>query len=141
MVGPFGWWSTRLADVDGDSNPDVILPGFRNIRVLFDDGRGNFTRSDQRQIVAGMGEGDIVVAMGTLIRGDVYPRPRVFQGVAEIAALFDGSQIYARLSAAPYSKEPIETLLALTPDGSYSGTADVLTSCCWKVMTITAKAD
>jgi hypothetical protein len=213
--------------------PDLGLDRMNQPRNL---AVGHFTRGDQMQIAAGMGEGDIVVfsyergqlketartatdfwlldirpghfrtstvsdvyAMGTLIWGDVYPRPRVFQGVAGITtadtsaratgrsrvshatapeislqaqlrgdcidaaterwkfarsgmfgsaqqgsttveALFDGSQIYARLSAA-YSKEPIETLLSLTPDGSYSGAADVLTSCGWSVMTITAKAD
>ena len=62
------------------------------------------------------------------------------RGSTTVEALFDGSQIDARLSAA-YSNEPIETLLSLTPDGSYSGTADVLTSCGWNGMPITAKAD
>jgi VCBS repeat protein len=152
----YGWWSTRLADVDGDTNPDVVMAGFRNIRVLFSDGHGNFTRStiatipklhdvqgvpegvpldvdhmnqprdlaighftqgDRIQIAAGMGEGDVVIfsydngalkevsrtrteflmptirpgqfragggtdlyAMGTLIWGDMFPRPRVFYG-------------------------------------------------------------
>src|SRR5262249_35343509 len=142
------------ADVDGDSNLDIVLAGFRNIRVFFGDGRGNFprmtrttiakvhdaqglpfdmavdqmnqprdlavghfTRSDRTEIAAGMGEGDIVVfayeqgmlrevsrtstefwlltirpglfhrggladvyAMGTLIWGEAYPRPRLFDG-------------------------------------------------------------
>ena len=40
----YGWWSTRLADIDGDSNPDVILVGLRRIRVFFGDGHGNFPR-------------------------------------------------------------------------------------------------
>lgn len=41
----FGWWSTRLADIDGDSNLDVIIPMFRGMRVFFGDGRGNFPRT------------------------------------------------------------------------------------------------
>jgi FG-GAP-like repeat len=91
--------SARLADIDGDSHLDVVLPGQRLIRVFFGDGRGNFprtafaaieklhaadipsgvpgdpdqfnqprnlavgrfTRSDQWQIAAGTGEGDLVI--------------------------------------------------------------------------------
>lgn len=46
----WGWWSTRLADIDGDSNLDVVLVGFRSIRVLFGDGRGNFPRTTRATI-------------------------------------------------------------------------------------------
>jgi hypothetical protein len=271
----YGWWSTRLADVDGDSNLDVIMAGFRNLRVFFGNGRGgfprttltsiaklhdavglafdpgpgvnkmnqprdlavgHFTRSDQMQIAAGMGEGDLVVfgweqgalrevsrtstefwlltvrpgtfhrtglddvyVMGTLIWGDVYPRPRVFNGApgglstsstpapagrvrasrplpsAEsslamqirgecfdeaterwqfardgafgraqsgetvIETVFDGPLIYFRLTA-PYAKAPVMGIL--TEDhGSYSGTAQVWTSCGMKNATVTAKIE
>jgi hypothetical protein len=209
-------------------------PGVDRLNQPRDLAVGHFTRSDQMQIAAGTGEGDLVVfafeqgrlnevartstefwaldiraghfrnsavsdlyVTGTLIWGDVYPRPRVFEGVAATAsadssvrqagrarvsrpvvpevaleaqlrsdcvdaaterwtfarsglfgtarhgsttveAFFDGSQIYARLGA-PYSQEPIETVLAPAADGSLIGTADVLTSCGWKVMTITAR--
>ena len=41
----WGSWSTRLSDMDGDGNLDVIIVGFRTIHVLFGDGRGNFPRS------------------------------------------------------------------------------------------------
>jgi len=37
-------WATRLADIDGDGNLDVIMTGQRLIRVLFGDGHGNFPR-------------------------------------------------------------------------------------------------
>jgi FG-GAP-like repeat len=37
-------WATRLADIDGDGNLDVITCGQRLIRVLFGDGHGNFPR-------------------------------------------------------------------------------------------------
>lgn len=40
----WGVWATRLADIDGDGNLDVIMPGQRLIRVLFGDGHGNFPR-------------------------------------------------------------------------------------------------
>lgn len=40
----YGLWDTRLADVDGDSNLDVIMVGLRSIRVLFGDGHGHFPR-------------------------------------------------------------------------------------------------
>jgi len=46
----FGSQSARLGDVDGDSNLDVILPGYRGIRVLFGDGRGNFPRTTRATI-------------------------------------------------------------------------------------------
>jgi len=41
----WGSWSTRLADMDGDGNLDVVMAGFRTIHVLFGDGHGNFPRS------------------------------------------------------------------------------------------------
>jgi len=271
----YGWWSTRLADIDGDSNPDVILVGFRRIRVFFGDGHGNFprvattsiakvhnidlppsvptfinpdnlnqprdlavghfTRSDQMQIAAGTSEGDIVVfsydqgalkevartrtefwaldirpgsfrsggnsdlyVMGTLIWGDIYPRPRLFNGAETVAAadtplrrltrgkasrpvasdvaaqvqirgdcidqtserfvfardgvfgvaqrgdttieaLFDAPSIYFRLSG-PYAKDGAIGVLS-EANGSYSGTANVLTSCGWKAVTVTAKLE
>jgi hypothetical protein len=40
-----GGWSTRLADIDGDANLDVIMAAQRSVRVLFGDGRGKFPRS------------------------------------------------------------------------------------------------
>jgi len=40
----YGGWTTRLADVDGDGNLDVILSLFRSIRVFYGDGRGNLPR-------------------------------------------------------------------------------------------------
>jgi hypothetical protein len=150
----FGWWSARLADIDGDANLDVVIPGMRAVRVFFGDGHGNFTRTmragidqrhgatlpaglefldldrmsqpkdlaighftrgDRNEIAAGTGEGDIAIfafeqgqlrevsrtptefwmtslragsfrtrgvsdlfAMGTLIWGDNWPRPRIY---------------------------------------------------------------
>ena len=160
----WGWWSTRLADIDGDGNLDVVMAGVRTIRVVYGDGHGNlprtstatiakqhgllgnpphiptldlideldqprdlaighFTRADRNEIAAGTPEGDLVVyayengalrevsrtqtefwgldvragrlhassltdvyGMGTLIWGDIYPRPRVFYGTAGSAA-------------------------------------------------------
>jgi hypothetical protein len=46
----FGTQSARLADIDGDSNLDVILPAMRGIRVFFGDGRGNFPRTARASI-------------------------------------------------------------------------------------------
>src|SRR6185369_14145941 len=196
---------------------------------------GHFTRHDQTQIAAGMGEGDLVVfayeqgalrevsrtpsdywlldirpgsfrgngatdlyVMGTLIWGDIYPRPRLFygsdavttnaapvrtfgrgrasrppatdsalqmqlrgdcideisdrwqfsrdgvfglsqRGDTTIEAVFDGPTIYFRLSA-PFAKDVVTSELVET-DGTFSGTADVLTSCGWKVMNVTAKVE
>ena len=96
----YGWWVTRMADIDGDGNLDIIMAGQRRIRAFLGDGHGNFprmttttiaklhdaqgypaglplkidelnqprsiavghfTRADPMQIVAGMGEGDLVV--------------------------------------------------------------------------------
>ena len=276
MSPDYGWWSARLADIDGDSNLDVIIPGFRNIRIFFGDGHGNFprmtrtmiskvrdavfpptvpdlgldrmnqprdiaighfTRTEQTQIAAGMGEGDLVVfayqqgalkevsrtpteywlldiragsirnsglddlyVMGTLIWGDMYPRPRLFYGSADTAgaandtvvrfggrgrasrppaaasalqmqlrgecvdeisdrwnfsrdgvfglaqredasmeAVFDGATIYYRLNA-PYAKDTVKGELVQS-DGVYSGTAIVLTSCGWKTLNVTARAE
>jgi hypothetical protein len=269
----FGTQSARLADIDGDSNLDVILPALRGIRVFFGDGRGNFprttraaiaktheielppsltflaptnineprdlalghfTRSDRMQIAAGTLEGDIVVfsyeqgalrevsrtrtefwhldvrsghfhgsgddvyAVGTLIWGETYPRPRLFygsdakpaivssapsvsrrratgsvaselslqmqmrgecideaagqwrfsrdgvfglakRGATSIEAVFDGPQVYFRLSA-PYAQEPVYLVLT-EENGTYSGTAEVMTACGAKIMTINAKVD
>jgi len=46
----YGWWSTRLADIDGDSNLDIVIVAWRMIRVLFGDGRGHFTSMTTAQI-------------------------------------------------------------------------------------------
>lgn len=158
----FGVMSTRVGDVDGDSHADVVIAGFRSVRVFFNDGRanfprvaaartakvhdienfpagvplnadaincprnlilGHFTRRGPMQIAAGTTEGDIVVlsyeagalrevsrsrtefwlpelrggnfdtvrgtdlyVMGTLIWGEMYPRPRIFNGSGDLAA-------------------------------------------------------
>jgi VCBS repeat protein len=268
----YGTQSMRLADVDGDGNVDVILPGFRAVRVLFGDGRGNFARStiaraarqhdiigfpagvpvdldhvnqprdlavgnftqgDRVQIAGAMSEGDIVIfawdrgslnevartrtefwlptirsgnfrsgggtdlyAMGTAIWGDMYPRPRVFNGgesvtiagaapvrqpsrrralrpaVAQLSmqvqisgdcidaraerwlferegifglaetsnekveVLFDAPLLYFRLSA-PFAQGPVFGVLTES-NGTYSGTAGVMTACGWKTMSITS---
>jgi len=138
-----------------------------------------------------------VYVMGTLIWGDVWPRPRVFNGVVTanavepsrvggrtrasrvatpelslesvvsgdcvdaaparwkfvrdgafavsrdasgtVEAIIDGAQMYIRTKAS-YSQEPIEAVLTAAPDGTWSGTANALTSCGWKVVSITAKS-
>ena len=56
-----------------------------------------------------------------------------------IEALFDAPAIYFRLSA-PYTTEVVRGELT-EHDGTYSGTADVLTACGWKTMTLTAKME
>jgi hypothetical protein len=143
------------------------------------------------------GAGSDIYVMGTLIWGDMYPRPRLFYGAENIAsntsarqpgrrravhsdaselavriqmhgecidessaqwrfardgafgvakrgdttieAVFDGPSIYFRLSA-PYAKEPVMGVLT-EESGSYAGTADVLTDCGAKVMTVNAKLE
>ena len=40
----FGWNWMQVGDVDGDSNPDLVLFGL-DIRVLFGDGAGSFART------------------------------------------------------------------------------------------------
>jgi hypothetical protein len=272
MNQEFGVQTMRLGDIDGDSNLDVVVPGFRSVRALFGDGRGNFTRTargrfekvhdatgypaglsltpdnanqpknfvlghftrgDQLQIAAGTGEGDIVIleygtgalrevsrtatefwlvslragafhagggtdlyAVGTLIWGENWPKPRLFYGVHDataagtvarvagrrrsagmspgtalrmqmsadcveqqaaerwsftregifgvaqrggttIEAVFDDGQIYYRMNA-PFAGETVFGVLD-EANGSYSGTANVLTTCGWKVMTVNAK--
>lgn len=158
----FGWWSARLADIDGDANLDVVIPGFRAVRVFFGDGHGNFPRTmrsgiaqlhhavlpaglefievdkfnqpkdlavghftgaARNEIAAGTGEGDIAIfawdqgqlrevsrtptefwmtslragsfravgktdlfAMGTLIWGDNWPRPRIYSADPAVTA-------------------------------------------------------
>jgi hypothetical protein len=196
---------------------------------------GHFTRTDQTQIAAGMGEGDLVVfayeqgalkevsrtpteywlldirsgsfrnsglndlyVMGTLFWGGMYPRPRLFYGTpvaaaneaavrfggrgrasrppasasalqmqlrgecieeisdrwnfsrdgafglsqhgdTTIEAVFDGETIYYRLNA-PFATYPVKGEL-VQRDGVYAGTVNVMTSCGWKIMNITAKAE
>jgi hypothetical protein len=46
----YGWWGTRLADVDADGNLDVILAAFRSVRVFFGDGRGKWPRTTTASI-------------------------------------------------------------------------------------------
>src|SRR6266568_1945589 len=41
-VDEYGWWSMKLADIDGDSNLDIVLVARHKIRVLFGNGRGMF---------------------------------------------------------------------------------------------------
>jgi hypothetical protein len=144
------------------------------------------------------GAGNDVYVMGTLIWGDMYPRPRIFygadklttadtaarpagrgrailanptetglqmqihgeciteaasqwrftrdgvfgvakQGETTIEAVFDGPSIYYRLSA-PYAKEPVMGVLT-GENGSFAGTAQVMTNCGEKVMTVNAKLE
>jgi hypothetical protein len=145
------------------------------------------------------GTGNDIYVMGTLIWGDMYPRPRIFNGADKlttaetavrppgrgrailasppsevglqmqihgecineassqwrfardgvfgvakrgdttIEAVFDGTSIYYRLSA-PYAKEPVMGVLT-EENGSYAGTAQVLTDCGAKVMTVNAKLE
>ena len=147
----------------------------------------------------GSGTGDDVYVTGTFIWGEMYPRPRLFNGFdtppalvnsdplasrrratgpvasdssslqmqmqgdcideaagqwrfsregvfglakrgdTTIEAVFDGPQIYFRLSA-PYATEPAYVVLN-EENGSYSGTANVMTTCGRKVMTVSAKAE
>lgn len=42
-VDEYGWWSMRLADIDGDTNLDIVLVARHKIRVLFGNFRGMFT--------------------------------------------------------------------------------------------------
>ena len=190
----YGWWSNRLADIDGDGNLDIVLAGFRIVRVLFGDGRGNFprmavgtipqlhptsvpapfaellkpdqlnqprniaighfTRTDRIQIAAGMSEGDIVTlswqdgalkedsrvgtdfwavairpgtfhtnglndiyAMGTLIWGDIYPRPRVFDGTAGTATATTQEVIRTRHRVFGAGTNTVETQMNITMSG------------------------
>ena len=46
----YGWWSARLADIDGDNNLDIVLPIQRGVRVFFGDGHGNFPRTSKAAI-------------------------------------------------------------------------------------------
>jgi len=41
-VDEYGWWSMKLADIDGDTNLDIVLVARHKIRVLFGNGRGMF---------------------------------------------------------------------------------------------------
>jgi hypothetical protein len=274
----YGGWSTRLADIDGDGNDDVILAMVRGVRVFFGDGHGNFprtawaaipkthdlvglpaglaappdnvqnpkdlaighfTRADRMQIAGGTVEGDLAVisyeqgalkvvlqiatefwlpmvrsgkfhndgvsdvyAMGTLIWGDQFPRPRLFNGSkttapallsvpvrsrrhvvgapadattafqiqmrgdcisdvsdrfifpasgffrtahsgdVTIEAIFDpeaGGAIPFRISA-PFAKEPaIDAFIPWTT--GYIATANVLTDCGWKAISLTASKE
>ncbi|HEV2722957.1 MAG TPA: VCBS repeat-containing protein [Thermoanaerobaculia bacterium] len=43
-LNTWGFWDMHVADIDGDGNADIVLPGVRMIRVLFGDGHGNFPR-------------------------------------------------------------------------------------------------
>jgi hypothetical protein len=58
------------------------------------------------------------------------------RGDTTIEAVFEGSSIYYRLSA-PFAKEPVTGVLT-EDSGSYAGTADVMTSCGTKTMSINA---
>ncbi len=270
----YGWWSTKLGDIDGDGNSDIVMVGWRMVRVLFGDGTGkfprmataniaklhdstapawfpidtdklnqprdlaigHFTSSTQTQIAAGTSEGDIVIlgwedgalkevsrtatefwavdirsghfhsgamsdvyAMGTLIWGDIYPRPHVFNGAdspnaataiaahpgrgrafrisnpnsalniqisgdcvdassarwvfnregvfgsavrdsARIEALFDGTSIFARLTA-PYLQMPMSVELTKDASGAYSGSAMALSSCGPTTLSLRATAE
>ena len=190
----YGWWSNRLADIDGDGNLDIVLAGFRIVRVLFGDGHGNFprmavgtiaqlhptnvpapfdqllhpdqlnqprniaighfTRTDRMQIAAGMSEGDLVTlsyqdgalkedsrvatdywalairpgtfnttglndiyAMGTLIWGDIYPRPRVFNGTLATAAATTQEVIRSRHRVSGVAPTAVTTQMNITMSG------------------------
>jgi hypothetical protein len=143
----------------------------------------------------GKGALDDLYVMGTLIWGEPFPRPRLFNGVegaattnvpsrrraagrtpvlpgalriqisgecidgsgdlwsftrdgifgrsergdTAIDAAFDGEQIYFRLTA-PFMTDAARGVLT-GANGSYSGTAPVLTTCGWKAMNITATTE
>jgi len=61
------------------------------------------------------------------------------RGTTTIEAVFDAPQIYLRLSA-PYTQDPAYVVLN-EENGSYTGTANVMTTCGTKVMTVNAKVD
>ena len=56
-----------------------------------------------------------------------------------IEAVFDESQIYYRMTA-PFSGETVYGVLE-EANGSWNGTAQVLTTCGWKVMTVHAQIE
>ena len=58
---------------------------------------------------------------------------------ATIEAVFDEGQIYYRM-AAPFAGEPVYGTLTES-DGFWNGTAQVLTSCGWKTMSVSAKIE
>lgn len=60
-------------------------------------------------------------------------------GQTTVEAVFDGPEIYYRLSA-PYAAAPVQGVLTQT-GGSYSGTAELQTSCGWSTITVTAQVD
>ena len=58
---------------------------------------------------------------------------------AAIEAVFDDGQIYYRMTA-PFAGEPVYGTLTES-DGFWNGTAQVLTSCGWKMMSVSAKIE
>ena len=62
----------RIADLDGDGKPDIVVPNMaeRGVTILFGDGRGNFRGSERAPIPAG--PSPFSVAVGD-INGDGKP--------------------------------------------------------------------
>jgi VCBS repeat protein len=71
-VGRKPYRNLRVADLDGDGKPDIVVPNMveRGITILFGDGRGNFRGSERAPIPAGPSPFTVAVAD---INGDRKP--------------------------------------------------------------------